>query len=327
MKQLIADFPEQLTTAIEIGKNSTITPHSKEISNVVMSGLGGSGIGGTIVQELTSQKLSIPFSVNKKYTLPGFVGENTLVIISSYSGNTEETVEALNLAIEKKAKVVGITSGGKIKDICQANNLDLIMLPANIPSPRACLGYSLIQQFFILNKLHLIDDFFIEEIQSARQLITDNQESIQDESKKLAQNIFDKMPIIYAPDTMEGVAIRWRQQINENSKMLCWHHVIPEMNHNELVGWREKSDNLAVLFLRNENDYQKIQKRIKINQEIIGEYTQNIYEIWSKGKTAIEKTIYLINLGDWLSYYLSELRKIDPIEVNVINYLKSELTK
>jgi glucose/mannose-6-phosphate isomerase len=327
MDKLIAQFPEQILEALSIGENSVINKHSAEIKNILVSGLGGSGIGGTIVQELVSNSLKIPFSVSKKYTLPSYINENSLVIISSYSGNTEETVEALQIAISKNAKIVGITSGGKIADICKQNNIDLILLPAGKPSPRACLGYSLIQQFYIIHKLGFINDSFKNDLISAKSLIENEEKFIHEFAKDLAQKLYDKTPIIYSADHQEGVAIRWRQQINENAKMLCWHHAIPEMNHNELVGWRTEDSNLSVIILRNSNDYNKIQKRIEINKQIFTKYTPNIYEIWSKGNNPIEQSIYLINLGDWLSFYLSEKRNFNAIEIDVINYLKASLAK
>lgn len=327
MDKLIAQFPAQILEAITIGENSTIHKHSTDIKNILVSGLGGSGIGGTIVQELVANELSIPFSVSKKYTLPNYVNENTLVIISSYSGNTEETVEALQIAISKNAKIVSITSGGKIAEICKQNGIDLILLPPNRPSPRACLGYSLIQQFYILYKLGFIDKSFKNQLISANNLIEKESENIHSIAKDLTEKLFDKIPIIYSPDHQEGVAIRWRQQINENAKMLCWHHAIPEMNHNELVGWRTENSNFAVLILRNENDYSKIQKRIEINKQIFIKYTPNIFEIWSKGMNAIEQSIYLVNLGDWLSFYLSEKRNFNATEIDVIDYLKESLSK
>ena len=125
----------------------------------------------------------------------------------------------------------------------------------------------------------------------------------------------------------EGVAVRFRQQINENSKMLCWHHVIPEMNHNELLGWRTNVDNLAVVYFRNKLDYDRNQIRIDINKKVISKFTDNITEIWSKGSSVIENTLYHIHLGDWVSWYLSEMNNVDAIEIDVINYLKGELAK
>jgi glucose/mannose-6-phosphate isomerase len=125
---------------------------------------------------------------------------------------------------------------------------------------------------------------------------------------------------------MEPVAIRWRQQINENSKELSWHHVIPEMNHNELVGWRNQEDDLYVIFLRNENDYERIQQRMDINKGIISKYAKAV-EIYSKGVSHVEKALYFIHLGDWISYYIAAEKDIDAVEVKVIDYLKSELAK
>ena len=118
-----------------------------------------------------------------------------------------------------------------------------------------------------------------------------------------------------------------QQQINENAKLLCWHHVIPEMNHNELVGWRDERSDLAVLWLRSKDDYQRTSIRMDINKEITDKLTKGSFEIWSKGKSFAEKAFYLVHLGDWLSWYLSEERGVDPVEIKVIDYLKSELAK
>jgi glucose/mannose-6-phosphate isomerase len=135
------------------------------------------------------------------------------------------------------------------------------------------------------------------------------------------------MPVIYSDASFEGVAVRFRQQINENSKMLCWHHALPEMNHNELVGWTTPNDKLAVVFFRNETDYKRTQARMELTKKIVSGYTPHVFEIWSKGNTPIERTLYLVHLGDWISWYLSELKQIDATEVKVIDFLKGELAK
>ena len=134
-------------------------------------------------------------------------------------------------------------------------------------------------------------------------------------------------PIVYAAADFEGVAVRFRQQINENGKMLCWHHVIPEMNHNELVGWRKKDPNQAVVLLRNTTDYKRTQMRMEINKEVFKKYTKTIIEIHSKGKSYLERAFYLIHLTDFVSVDLAELNKLDPTEVKVIDYLKGALAK
>jgi glucose/mannose-6-phosphate isomerase len=136
-----------------------------------------------------------------------------------------------------------------------------------------------------------------------------------------------KIPVLYATTFHEGLAIRWRQQINENAKMLCWHHVIPEMNHNELVGWRNKNENLAVLYLLFNNEYERNMRRIEMNKEVIKQYTSHIHSVVAKGKDEIEQTFYLNAIGDWVSYYLSIENGVEAAEINVINHLKNQLSK
>jgi len=327
MDQLIQRFPEQLVEAMKIGEAATINPHSKVINRVYVAGLGGSGIGANFVQEFIKDSCSIPYTVGKGYSIPKFVNENTLAICSSYSGNTEETINAYKQMLDTEAKIVIISSGGKLIKEAEERGFDYIKVPDNWPSPRACLGYSVVQQLYVMNKLGFINDDFKSQLRSSIDLIKFDLEDIQAAAKKVADKIYDKIPIIYTTDRMESVAVRLRQQINENAKMLCWHNVIPEMNHNELVGWTEKHPNMAVIYLRNHDDFNRNKVRIEINQKIIIKYTETIIDIFSKGSTLIEKAIYLVHLGDWISWYLSQLKNVDAIEINSIDYLKSELSK
>lgn len=327
MDTLVARFTEQLNEALEIGKNAKITPSKHPIKNVFLSGLGGSGIGGNFVAEFLKDELKIPYIVNKGYDIPAFVGPETLAIASSYSGNTEETLNAVDQILASDAKVVCVASGGKLIEIAKEKGLDYIQLPNNWPSPRACLGFSFVQQLFILHKLGLISDKSIQSVASSVLLLNAEIDDIQSKAKMIASMLYGKMPVIYITDRMESVAVRFRQQINENAKMLCWHHVIPEMNHNELVGWRNKNDDLAVIFFRNKDDHPRNQMRIDINKEIIGNYTSSLIEVYSKGNDLIERSIYFVHLVDWITVYLAEIRKVDSVEVKVIDYLKSELSK
>lgn len=326
MKKLVANFPTQLHEALIIGQNYRFQTAQKTFSNVVLSGLGGSGIGGSIVQNFVGDELKIPFIVNKDYSLPAFVNKDSLVIISSYSGNTEETIAAMQQALKAKATVVCITSGGKISELCKKKKLDCILLPAGMP-PRSCLGYSLTQVLFILGYFKLIKTDFEKQLKASIKLMKDDQKDIQKQAKALAKKLNGKLPIIYSAANFEGVAVRFRQQINENSKMLCWHHVVPEMNHNELVGWRTKDKNKVVVLLRNETDYERTQLRMEINKTIIKKYTPNIIEIWSKGKSYLERVFYIVHLTDWASVFLAELNGTDDTEVKVIDFLKGELAK
>lgn len=326
MKTLISNFSKQLAEAINIGKNAQIRTSEKEISNVLISGLGGSGIGGSIVSQLVDKEAIVPINVNKDYFIPGYVNQNTLVIICSYSGNTEETLSAMKLAREKNAKIVCITSGGEVLDIAKKHNLNHIIIPGGMP-PRACLSYSLTQLFYILSYFGIIGNNFEAELEASVKLLENEEGNIIEEAKSIAGKLFNKIPIIYSTASTEGVAVRFRQQLNENAKMLCWHHVFPEMNHNELVGWRKQNKEFAIVIFRNETDDGRVQKRMEICKEIFTKYTSTIIEVHSKGNSSLEKALYLIHLGDWVSWFLSELNKVDAMEIDVINHLKSELAK
>jgi len=327
MNTLIEKFPAQLKEAIDIGRDAEIRPHTSEIHNLYIAGLGGSGIGANFVSEFIREESKIPCIIGKGYTVPAFVGENTLAICSSYSGNTEETLQSFSHILTTGAKLVVVSSGGQLIALAKKHNLDFIQLPSGWPSPRACLGYSLVQQLSILEKLNIIGHKALAQVKTSIDLLKFDQDDIQATAKTIAEQIFNKIPIIYTTDRMEAVAVRLRQQINENAKMLCWHHVIPEMNHNELVGWTSRDERLAVLYLRNKDDLKRNQLRMDINKEIIGQYTKTIIDVYSKGNSLIEKSIYFIHLGDWISWFLSELREVDSMEIKVIDYLKSELAK
>jgi glucose/mannose-6-phosphate isomerase len=325
MKTLIQNFSGQLREAIEIAQQAKLTLYNGELENVLISGLGGSGIGGTLVAELCENGGTIPVLVNKKYQIPSFVGPSTLFIASSYSGNTEETIEATLAAKDKGAKIVCISSGGRIIELAKENNWDYVIVPGGNP-PRACLGYSLVQLVNILSFNKVTTDTMFKQLQGAIKLIDSEEQNIQNEAKEIAKKLVGKIPVIYTL-SLEAVAVRFRQQINENGKNLCWHHVIPEMNHNELVGWRDKNENLAVIVLRNASDYYRNLKRLEVNLDIISKYTSHIITLNSKGSNTIEEAIYMIHLTDWISCYLADEKGVDVMEVKVIDHLKGELSK
>jgi len=326
MNDYINDFSNHLREAIEIADNTTLTPYTKEIRNILICGLGGSGIGGTIVSDIISSKVNIPIAATKDYSIPNFVNEHTLVIANSYSGNTEETLYALEKCQARGAEIAVITSGGKLKTIAEENKYNKIIIPGNQP-PRAMFGYAFTELFFMLNHYGIIDDSFKADFDKAISLIDTEKADIQKQAMDLAKKMYKQTPVIYVAKGFEGVAVRFRQQLNENSKMLGWHNVVPEMNHNELLGWRTNVDGLAVVYFRNKCDYDRNQIRMDINKKVISKFTSNITEIWSKGDSLIENSLYHISLGDWVSWYLSEMNNVDAIEIDVIEFLKGELAK
>lgn len=327
MDQLVAEFPQQLLEALQIGQAASIRPHTAPIYRAHAAGLGGSGIGANFVASFIREECGIPYTVSKGYSVPKYVDHNTLAIASSYSGNTEETLESFQQFLQSGAKVVCIASGGKLIEAAREHGLDFIQLPGGKPAPRACLGYSLVQQLFVFHKLGFISAYTLDAVKQAADLLAEEQELIQEKAAQIAGYLLGKLPIIYVSDRMEPVAVRFRQQLNENSKMLCWHHVLPEMNHNELVGWRDSHPEAAVVYLRNSDDHFRNQLRIDINKEIIGNYTNSIIEIFSRGENLIVRSLYLVHLVDWISVYLAERKQIDAMEIKVIDYLKGELAK
>ncbi|MEK7588243.1 MAG: bifunctional phosphoglucose/phosphomannose isomerase [Patescibacteria group bacterium] len=326
MENLIENFSAHIQEAIIIGEKATLSQKERQFKNVLITGMGGSGIGGAIASEIASIESPIPFSISKGYSVPQFVNTETLVIVSSYSGGTEETISAMKKAQEKGAKIVCITSGGEIEKIAKENNIDHIIIPGGMP-PRAALGYSLVQMFFIFNYFGLIKDSFKDELLAGVSMLNTEKENIKQEAKKIAEKLYGTLPVIYAPYGSEGVAVRFKQQLNENAKMLCWYGVVPEMNHNELVGWAGGNEHIAVIIFRNQSDYLRISKRIDISKEVISKYTPNITEIYSKGNSLIERALYHIHLGDFISLYLANMKEVDVTDIKVIEYLKASLAE
>jgi len=326
MEQYIAAFPEGMKKAVEHSKNLKLKDGDRNIANVVITGLGGSGIGGTIVSKIVAEYASTPIVVNNDYTLPEFVGRETLVIACSYSGNTEETLSAFDIALESGAEIACITSGGKLKSLAEENGLNMVLVPGGDP-PRTTLGWSSPQIFAILEHYGIIDDRYRASLDKVADFLMEHQFEINTKAKLLAENLHTNTPVIYSDDAYEGIAIRMRQQINENSKSLCWHHKFPEMNHNELVGWASGNDKLAVVILRTEDDHPQTQKRMELCKGIFANYTPNINEVYAKGEDKLIRSYYLIHFVDWVSSHLADMYGVDPVEVNVIDYLKGELAK
>lgn len=324
MKKLVENFPNQLKEAYEIASKAVLSPKNN-IQNIIVTGLGGSGIGGTIVSELVADTCSVPVTINKDYFLPGFVNTHTLVIISSYSGNTEETLQAMEQALSKNAQIICVTSGGKVSEIAKQNKLDVITIPGGNP-PRSCIGYSLVQLIKIFTHYNFAPAKLMDDVMKSINLLESNQNHIKDEALKISKTLVNKIPVLYSLGSCEGVSVRFRQQINENSKMLCWHHVLPEMNHNELVGWTTKNDSLFVITFHTSFDYERTKKRYEICRPIFEKYSSGVTDVVAKGQSKLEQFMYLINIGDWISVYVAEIKDIDPVEVNIINHLKNELS-
>ena len=328
MYELINSFPKQLESAYSNFQKLSLSSFDRKINNIVVVGLGGSGIGGNLIQTITRSLLKVPYQVCKTYNLPNYINENTLFIASSFSGNTEETLASLEEAQRRGAYIACLTSGGKLKEIANQKGFDLVPLTSLAACPRAHLPYSAISLLSLFSHYGLIEIDFSKEITETVESINRDNNAIKVEAQKLAVSLKDKFPILYADAILEPMLIRFQQQINENAKQLCHVAVFPEMNHNELVGWHLPKEMLSkthILLFHSDYDHERVSKRMEICETIFKKHTDSITHISAKGNSFLEQVFYLIYLTDWVSYYLAEQNNVDPFPVEVINYLKSSL--
>jgi glucose/mannose-6-phosphate isomerase len=335
MRNLILNFPQQATEAVAIGNAATIKLKISKIQNIVITGLGGSAIGGDLLRAYLADKCAVPVVVNRHYYFPDYVGKNTLVIVSSYSGNTEETVAAYKDAVKRKAMVFCITSGGEVEKMAKKHKHPYIKIPGGLP-PRAALGYSFFPTLIALSKLGFIKDQK-KEIKETLGLLAElsaryaDHNSASNTAVNLAKTLHGKLPLIYSgADKFDTVNTRWRGQITENAKTLAFGHVFPELNHNEIVGWEVLTGlmkQIHVVILRDREDYKRIQLRMEVSKGIIAPLADGITEVYTEGKSLLARTFSLLYLADWLSFYLAMLNGVDPSPVKKIDFLKEELGK
>jgi glucose/mannose-6-phosphate isomerase len=335
MFDLIRQFPDQIRRAVEIGRSVQLPRRLRTIDTIVLTGLGGSAIGGDLLRSTLAGELRVPFLVNRHYTLPAFVGRRTLVLVSSYSGGTEETISAHREALRRGATILAISSGGITGRLAARHRAPWIQIPGGLP-PRAALGYSFFPLLIALGRLGLISDKTREIGETVRILDRLSSEyAVPDPSTnralQLAERLRKRIVVVYSSaDRLDAVNTRWRGQLAENAKTLAFGHVIPEMNHNEIVGWRAphaQMQELQVIMLRDRGDHPRVQKRIQITTSILSSCTPNISEVWSEGASPLARVFSLVHLGDWTSVYLAVLNGEDPTPVAAIDHLKQELAR
>lgn len=335
MLSIIRHFPQQWKEAEGIGRQFSPPGNYRKLDKIVVTGLGGSAMGGDILRSYLSEKMAIPIFVNRNYTLPGFVDEKTLLLVVSYSGNTEETLSAYRKGVEVSAKVVGITGGGKLKTLGEAKGIPTVTVPSGIP-PRTALGYLFLPMLIILEKLGLVEaqgkalgetGLLLEKLGRRWDSGSPFDGNL---PKNLARKLFGKLPLIYGSELLKAVCLRWKTQINENSKSLAYPVVFPELNHNEIVGWEGMGglrQSIEIIILRDKEDQERIKKRIEITKSVIGERPGGLEEVWSEGESLLARLFSLIYLGDWLSFYLAILYSVDPTPVKPIELLKRRLAE
>ena len=338
MLKLIESFPEQAREAAEIGSRFKLPDTYKcEYANIVCVGLGGSAIGADIMRSYAADEAKTPISVSRNYTLPNFVGKASLVIASSYSGNTEETLSAYRDAKQRGAKIIVITSGGQIKEMAKADGNACLIIPSGLP-PRCALGLSFFPLLTLMSRLGVITDKTkeIDETIKVLEGLRDNKigagiAETKNIAKRIASDFYEKYGIIYSgQDHIDCIITRLRGQIAENSKALASSHVLPEMNHNEIVGWenpKELIKKFVVVLLRDRSDHQRTAKRMDISKVIMKKKAAKVIEVQSVGDGLLARMFSLVYVGDFVSYYLAILNRQDPTPVECITYLKNEMAK
>ena len=335
MFDAICSFPNQIQSSLDYMQNWTPKHNYNHIQNILITGMGGSAIGGDFVASLVDKFCNIPIIVNRSYEIPNWVNENTLVISSSYSGNTEETLTALDLVIKKNATIITVTTGGKLLEIAKEKEFDIVKVTPGF-QPRAALGFSMALNLLLLEKINLIP------VETMTSLLNNSLDKLNESSKKLSdysnsnlaiefsKNIHDKFPIIYAGEGWQAnCALRMRGQLAENAKILGSHLNFPEQNHNEIEGWTCNDDilnNTVICWIMDESDHPQVEKRMQITKELLDQYPSNQLILKMKGESNIERALCMIHLIDWISYYCALLNKIDPTPVERITELKNRLS-
>lgn len=335
MMEFLYSLPEQFADCLERDFSLTAR-YKKEYHNIVVSGLGGSAIGGDILRTYVGQKANIPVVVVRDYDIPAFVNQDTLFLAVSYSGNTEETLSAYSQAQEKKAAIICITTGGKLKARADEDGNAVVVIPSGLV-PRAATGYLFAPLALLLEKLGIVSGVR-QELEETITVLRKMRESLLPEvdtpynlARMLAAKMKDSLPVIWGTAGItEVAALRFKAQINENAKCPAYYNVFPELNHNEIVGFevpRKLLQEISCIILRDQYDNERVKRRIEISKDIIKDQVKNIVEVNSQGQSFLARFYSLVYIGDYASVYLALEYGINPTPVKVIDYLKNELAK
>jgi len=338
MLGMAEDFPNQCREGLRLGDEVELDDRYRVDYNAIVGlGMGGSAIGSDLLAAVYEQELRAPAATVRYYDLPRWVGERTLVFGVTYSGDTEETLAAFDDARRRGARVIGITSGGKMAQVCRDNGLPCVIVPGGQP-PRASTGYLLMPMIAIAQRLGLVGDQSEARAECLEVLDALSAEygrhalhlpSDRHRAKELAGVLFGKVPVIYgATPALGTVAHRWRTQLNENSKVLAHSNELPELDHNEIVGWQIGRDLLthrAVVVLTDPHMPDRMKRRLDITRDVLGALDINYQP--TRGESPLARMMSAMYLGDFTSIYLAYLNGVDPYDIGPINELKRRLAE
>jgi glucose/mannose-6-phosphate isomerase len=330
---IIMNLPEQIEQSLRIMDEFPATASiSKSVNNIILAGMGGSGISGNLIKSYLSYELQFPLEIINDYILPEYVNQQTLFIPVSYSGNTNETLATTKIAKQRNATIIGICSGGKLEEELRSIGF-VIKIPANLP-PRHSLGYLFSCLVILLEKIGIIPSKISSLIDLVAFLINFREklereiDTVDNFAKQIAVKLRDRIPIIYTNNRIGVCAKRWKTQLNENSKHFAKYDLFPELTHNEIVSWERLEpfkNYLSFVLLRDFETESEIRDVIKYSIELIKDF--NIIEIHSVGNSLLERIFSLIYMADFVSYYLAILNEVDPLPIKNINYIKNQISK
>jgi glucose/mannose-6-phosphate isomerase len=303
--------------------------------NVVIAGMGGSAIGGEIAKDFIRATSRVPVEVSREYNLPAYVNEKTLVVLASYSGDTEETLSSFLDALNRKCMVYCLSSGGNLIKYAHRLNVPCMQVQADMP-PRAALPHMLMPLLKIMEQNHLVPSFSRDFSEATRLLekvsVKNAPEKTTEENpaKTLAQHLLGVSPAIYGWGIYRGVALRYKQQFNENAKVPAKWDAFSELNHNETMGWEKPealSKSFGVVFLRDEAEPAEIRSRIETTMKLMYPAVPKMFEVWAQGKSTLARMLSTILVGDFASVYLAMLRGVDPTPVDTVSVMKEKIER
>jgi glucose/mannose-6-phosphate isomerase len=302
--------------------------------NIIIAGMGGSGIGGDLLKDWARNQLTIPIEVNREYHLPAYANNETFIFVISYSGDTEESLGAFLDALKRQCMIYCISSGGALLEYAEKLKLPYLRVPAGMP-PRAALPYLLVPLLICMEKMGLVSgasEELLETLTILKEISKDNipeKPAKENFTKTLASNIGESIPVVYGFGTYRSVAQRFKQQFNENSKVPSKWEVFSELNHNEIVGWENirTTEGFTAIFLRDRNEPIETRSRIEATQQFMHQEGLKLFEIYSQGISPLAKMLSSVIIGDFVSIYLAVLLGEDPTPVGSINQLKETLKK
>jgi glucose/mannose-6-phosphate isomerase len=332
----IDGLPDQLERAWALGQSLPLPASAGgSFSSAVIAGMGGSAIGGDLLKDWARDKLKVPIEVSREYSLPAYAGKNTLVLVTSYSGETEESLSAFLDATKRKCETVCISSGGALQEFSEKLGVPHLRVPVGM-APRATLPYLFMPLPVVLEKLGLVSDVaheFSAVISALKQVSAANSPEVplkDNFAKSLATSVCGTVPVVYGFGFYRAVARRLKTQFNENSKLPAKWEVFSELNHNEIVGWEQHgklTKNFSVLFVRDKAEPVEFRSRIEATKTLVQPAVSKLLEVWAQGETELAKMLSTICTGDFTSVYLALLRKIDPTPVKTIASLKTQVRR